>query len=338
MGGKDHHPQVGTVADDEPAEQAVRAQDPGPFPGGRGLAHAAHAVQIAVQSPPARALLQIRATMSALPERARDGLSDATRGSYTRMLEALVEAEVPFLVGGAHALARYTGIERYTKDFDVFTRRADVERLESVLAAAGCHIDRFSPHWLSKGVFGDDFIDIIWSSGNGIAAVDDGWFQHAVESEVFGLTVRLCPAEEMIWSKAFIMERERYDGADIAHLIHEQAPRLDWQRLLARFDDHWRVLLAHLTLFGFVYPQRRGSIPDWLMVELASRVRREQRQPPPRSAVSRGPLLSRNQYAIDVERWGYRDGRLPPDGPMTQREVDMWEQRRREDQGDCPTA
>ena len=23
----------------------------------------------------------------------------------------------------------------------------------------------------------------------------------------------------MIWSKAFIMERERYDGADIAHLI-----------------------------------------------------------------------------------------------------------------------
>ena len=29
----------------------------------------------------------------------------------------------------------------------------------------------------------------------------------------------LIPAEEMIWSKAFIMERERYDGADVAHIL-----------------------------------------------------------------------------------------------------------------------
>jgi hypothetical protein len=28
--------------------------------------------------------------------------------------------------------------------------------------------------------------------------------------------------EEMVWQKAFIMERERFDGADVVHLI--QAP------------------------------------------------------------------------------------------------------------------
>ena len=31
---------------------------------------------------------------------------------------------MPFLVGGAYAFARYTGIERHTKDFDVFVRAA----------------------------------------------------------------------------------------------------------------------------------------------------------------------------------------------------------------------
>ena len=257
---------------------------------------------------------------------------------YRQMMLALREADAPFLVGGAYAFAKYTGIERYTKDFDIFVKRDDLDRVEEVLAAAGCTVERFAPHWLSKATRGEDFIDIIWSSGNGIAVVDDLWFERAADGVVFGVPVRLCPAEEMIWSKGLIMERERYDGADVAHLVHEQAHRLDWGRLLERFGPHWRALLVHLILFGFIYPQRRASIPDWLMAELVRRLRVEQRQPPPRDAICFGTLLSRSQYATDVDRWGYRDGRLPPYGNMSQREVDIWEERRREDQGDNPTA
>ncbi len=63
----------------------------------------------------------------------------------------------------------------------------------------------------------------------------------------------------MIWSKAFIMERERYDGADIAHLILACGRDLDWRRLLGRFGRRWRVLLSHLVLFGFVYPGGAGA-------------------------------------------------------------------------------
>ncbi|HEV8240203.1 MAG TPA: nucleotidyltransferase family protein [Thermoanaerobaculia bacterium] len=271
-------------------------------------------------------------------DRASIELIEETHGFYRRMLEALNAAQAPFLVGGAYAFARYTGIERYTKDFDIFLKRSDLERVEGVLATAGCKIQRFAPHWLSKALRGEDFIDLIWSSGNGVAVVDDLWFEHATPGEVLGVQVLLCPAEEMMWSKALIMERERFDGADVAHLIHERAHALDWQRLLQRFDSNWRVLLTHLTLFGFIYPQRRASIPDWLMAELVRRLRVEQRQPPPRDVVCHGTLLSRNQYAVDVERWGYRDGRLPPHGNMSQREIDVWEQRRREDQGDHPVA
>ncbi len=66
--------------------------------------------------------------------------------------------------------------------------------------------------------------------------------------------VLLAPPEEMIWSKSFVLERERYDGADVNHLLHACGESLDWERLLHRFDRYWEVLFSHLLLFQFAYP------------------------------------------------------------------------------------
>src|SRR5205085_362129 len=115
---------------------------------------------------------------------------------------------------------------------------------------------------------GDSFIDIIFSSGNGLATVDEGWFSYAVKADVFGEPVLLCPPEETIWSKAFIQERERYDGADVAHLIRARGRDFDWPRLLRRFGPHWPVLLSHLILFGYIYPGERAIIPAGVMQDL----------------------------------------------------------------------
>ena len=73
---------------------------------------------------------------------------------------------------------------------------------------------------------------MIFSSGNGIAVVDEQWFEHATEGEVLGVQVLVAPPEESLWSKAFVMERERYDGADVAHIILAVGDRLDWRRLI----------------------------------------------------------------------------------------------------------
>src|SRR5688572_18385319 len=141
-------------------------------------------------------------------------------------MRTLLAAKLPFLVGGAYSFERYTGISRHTKDFDIFVRRQDCSRALETLATLGCTTDLTFEHWLGKAFRGDDFIDVIFSSGNGIATVDDRWFEHAVDETVLGIPVKLCPAEESIWSKAFIMERERFDGADVAHLIRATGPRL----------------------------------------------------------------------------------------------------------------
>jgi len=253
-----------------------------------------------------------------------DILTEEARAFYCRTVKLLAEEEIPFLVGGAYALRRYTGIVRHTKDFDIFIRRGDYVRLMEKLEAAGCRTELTFPHWLGKAHCGDDFIDVIFSSGNAVASVDDEWFEHAEAGEVLGMSVLLCPAEEMIWSKAFVMERERFDGADIAHLIRAIGDRLNWQRLLRRFGPHWRVLMSHLVMYGFVYPGERKQAPDWVLGELMQRLAADTQETVSNERVCHGTLISRAQYLIDIKEWGYQDARIAPGGPMTRAEVEHW--------------
>jgi len=259
--------------------------------------------------------------MSALPSASEE--LDANTAFYRHVLRTLTDAGVPFLVGGAFAFAAFTGIERMTKDLDLFIRRTDYERIAALMQNVGYRAELTYPHWLAKVHAGNTFIDLIFNSGNGILPVDDGWFAHAADGVVFGMPVKIAPAEESLCSKAFIMERERFDGADVAHLLRARAKVLDWVRLRYRFGPHWRVLLAHLVLFGFIYPDDRLRPPRWLMDELLGRLHEEMAQPAPTTHLCGGTLLSREQYLIDTDVQGLQDARVAC-GAMTDQDVADW--------------
>ena len=150
---------------------------------------------------------------------------------------------------------------------------------------------------------------MIYSSGNAVAEVDDDWFAHAVDEEVLGVPVKLCPAEEMIWSKALIMERERYDGADVAHLFRHCSGLLNWERLVATVRSALACAAQPLVLFGFIYPGERALIPSSVMKDLVNRLLAELDVPTRDSKVCQGTLLSRAQYLVDIDEWGYEDAR-----------------------------
>jgi hypothetical protein len=40
--------------------------------------------------------------------------------------------------------------------------------------------------------------------------------------------------------------------------------------------------------------------------------------------VCQGTLLSRAQYLVDVDEWGYEDARMQPRGAMTEDQVRQW--------------
>ncbi len=239
---------------------------------------------------------------------------------YREVVETLQSANVAFLVGGTYSLERHAGIQRRTKDLDLFIRRHAFESAARALETAGFDVELTHPHWLAKATRGEWQVDLIFAGGNGLAQVDDEWFEHGVPESIFDVPVLLCPAEEMVWSKSFVMERERFDGADVLHILRESAERLDWRRLLRRYGTHAAVLLAHLILFRFVYPSEAQRIPRWVI----DAARTQAESGPSVGRLCRGTLLSRSQYRIDIEEWGYQDARLPPDGVMTPEQVALW--------------
>jgi hypothetical protein len=243
---------------------------------------------------------------------------------YLHALDLLDASGVDYLIGGAFAMARYTGIDRDTKDLDCMLRCKDVDAVLAVFRKRGFRADYVFPHWLAKIHHGAHYIDLIYRAGNGLCPVDDEWFAHARTATVFGREVRICPPEEIIWQKAYIMERERFDGADVIHIIRGWGRKLDWKRLLARFGEDWRVLLSHMILFGFAYPGEREKIPAEVMAELYSRLAFENEQPPKDSKVCPGTLLSRAQYLPAIEHWGYKDARLSGRSTLTEEQLRLW--------------
>lgn len=242
---------------------------------------------------------------------------------YRQTLQALTASGVPFLVGGTFALSHYTGITRETKDLDLFILPSDWFAAEAALNAAGIETELTFPHWLGKAWSADGrdlFCDVIFSGGNGVARVDERWFRHAEECELFDVPVRVCPCEEMIWSKAFVMERERFDGADVNHLIQARRETIDWDHLFARFGPYWRVLLAHLVLYTFAYPGE--PLPAGRLEQLTARLTQEPSVG--HSRLCRGTLLSRSQYLVDVEDRRYLDARIVPFGTMTRATITDW--------------
>ncbi len=244
------------------------------------------------------------------------------REFYASTLRALVGAGVPLVVGGAFALKHYAGIARDTKDLDVFVRQQELGLALQALQERGFRTDVTFPHWLAKAFYGEHFVDLIHNSANGLCPVDDAWFEHAVRVRIFDVPALLCPIEEVIWTKSFVMERERFDGADVCHLIEAKGETIDWRRLLDRFGQNWRILLGHLLFYGFVYPRKRDNVPTWVMEELLARTRTEHHSED--LALCRGTLVSREQYLVDVRERGYDDARTPPWGTVAELDIERW--------------
>jgi hypothetical protein len=83
------------------------------------------------------------------------------------------------------------------------------------------------------------------------------------------------------------------------------------------------VLFQHLVVFGFIYPCERARVPAAVVRELMGRLDRELTRPAA-DRVCQGTLISRAQYLVDVQHWGYSDPRLAPQGNLTSEERERW--------------
>jgi hypothetical protein len=65
-------------------------------------------------------------------------------------------------------------------------------------------------------------------------------------------------------------------------------------------------------------------VPSSIMKDLFSRLAAELEVPTRDSKVCQGTLLSRGQYLVDIDEWGYEDARQRPRGAMTPEQLAVW--------------
>ena len=236
-------------------------------------------------------------------------IPEEEREVYRHALQALNQASVPYVVAGAYAIYEHTGIYRQTKDLDLFVEPVYVIDAARALHAAGFVMRLEDLHWLAKAFSGDHFVDLIYGMGNAVAFIDDSWVRHSRPGVLAAQQVRIAPAEELIWHRLFIHERHRHDMSDVVHLILCVGDTLDWERLLGRVGSHWPLLLAQLQTFSYVYPGYRSNIPAWVMEQLIEQARADIARDEEEADVTRGTMISRFSFAIDVREWGFADPR-----------------------------
>jgi hypothetical protein len=216
------------------------------------------------------------------------------------------EPLIPFVVGGAFAIHRHTGIWRTTKDLDFFLAPSQIPAAFERLERAGFETSIEDPVWLAKARRGEDFVDLITGVGNASLSVDSTWIDRGPAEIVLGVPCRVLGAEECIASKNFVAFRERFDGADVVHLIKTCGRHLDWNRIYDLMGDHWVLLYWSLILYAYVYPAHTDMVPDAVWLDLTGRFAERLRHPD-KDAPFRGALVDPRMFAIDVDEWGERN-------------------------------
>lgn len=216
------------------------------------------------------------------------------------------ERQVPYVVSGAFALQQHTGIWRDTKDLDLFLPGERVADALCYLKQDGFETEVCDTIWLAKAHRDDFFVDLITGMSNGVIVVDQSWVDRGSPADVVGVPSRVLAAEELLASKLFVTRRERFDGADTAHIIFGTKGNLDWQRVLELVGEHWEVLLWTLIFFRYCYPAHTDFVPRSVWADLLGRLQTEIENPNT-NAIFRGSLIDDKMFAIDVHEWGMYD-------------------------------
>ena len=240
------------------------------------------------------------AATSSIPER----ISSDQQTLFREVLASFESSGKHYAVAGAFALQKHTGIFRSTKDLDIFLSPDAAGASLKDLKQAGFRCEICDPIWLAKVHRDGYFVDLITGMSNGVITVDQSWIDRAQPANVLGVFTRVLAPEELLASKLFVTRRERFDGADISHIIYATREKLDWARILELAGDHWELVLLNLVLFRYVYPGQSKLVPPPVWRELLTRFSELVLNPREGQSKFRGSLVDDAMFAIDVEEWG----------------------------------
>ena len=225
---------------------------------------------------------------------------------FREWLKIMRRTDVPYALGGAYAHYAFTGVWRDSKDMDVFVRPQDVRTVLDAFAEAGYDTELRDPRWLAKVHSAPHLLDILFAVRHMTRLrITDEWLRTAVAARFLDVPTRILRPEEIVATKAYIANRDRFDGADILHLIRALQGEVDWQRLVDLLEGDEEIVLWHLVLFALVYPMHREWLPQGAH---AARIRadpehaRPRRRPHLPRRRARPRLVPRRRHRVGLPR------------------------------------
>ena len=191
---------------------------------------------------------------------------------YRRVLTMAQDRRIPFAVGGGTATMVYTGRPRQSKDIDLFL--APDHRDEMIQVTRDCGLgdlydeQPYDRNWIYRAHDGAAIVDVIWSMANYRSQVDATWLENGPEIELDGMRLHLVPAEETLWCKLYILQRDRCDWPDALNIVKTVGPELDWDRVMSRLEGDTPLLSGLLSVFAWLCPDRAQDLPRSLWRQL----------------------------------------------------------------------
>ncbi|HVK38016.1 MAG TPA: hypothetical protein VNA88_05760 [Candidatus Kapabacteria bacterium] len=193
-----------------------------------------------------------------------DGIPDQEWAVYDEAIVRLQAERIPIALGGAFALATYSGYWRNTKDLDFYILEEDLPKVVEVFGAAGLDdyfgVLEYDRGWIYRAHRDGTIVDAIFGMPNRRARCTPEWLVNGPEITVRGRTLRVLPPEELIFAKIFVMQRPRCDWPDIINVIYGAGPVIDWEHLLGLLDADVPLLRSVLSTFSWLAPGRAGEL------------------------------------------------------------------------------
>jgi hypothetical protein len=158
--------------------------------------------------------------------------------------------------------------------------------------------------WIYRAVRSDVIVDLIWSTPNRCTVVEPSWFEQASEMLLRTERVKVIPAEELVWIKLYVLQKDRCDWPDLINLLYATSSTLNWTRLVQRLAGDLPLLLGLLAVFAWVCPNR--------IVDLPAKLRKAAGSPKPIQPETQ-PDQARIRL-LDTRPWYAAD--QPVDAPM----------------------
>jgi len=195
--------------------------------------------------------------------------------AFRQALLALNTSGVPYVIGGAFAMHRYSGVWRNTNDLDIYLERQYIERAVDALSQAGfldCgEMAVGDREWIYHATKKRVLVDLIWQPPNHLSPVDESFHARGQEGAFLEVPVRFIPPDELLWAKVFTLNRDRCDWPDLFHVVRARPGGLDWEHVVRKMGEHWPVLLSFIILYDWAYPSETQCIPRGLREELLER-------------------------------------------------------------------